>query len=366
MYYSELKTLLKAKYGNQAQDAQILSWTNIVIQDLCRQLFEAQLKEYKFTTTARYVTGTVSGTTGTSTLTFAGGATITSDMTGRKIKIDDHNEIYKITYVAADTATTDTTLTETIAAGTTFTIYQDEYDLPSDFLSMKSMHRYDKFMDYNAVLWDRVYRQGAITFENPDEYTILGTNETSFYSTGNVTIAGTAATFGGGAVVPQSAVGKILQIAGSSNQAYITAVAVGGGSCTLDRSGLVANASSYMIDPPPRQKILIYPAPADDIHVMNVLYYRQYIKVINDSDVIPFPSIFHSLIHKGVDYYFAENQREYNMIQEAKKNFAYEMDNMMFLNNQQKLKGRRQSKTKFDTDAMYNTYPRTFIATGEG
>lgn len=365
MYYSELKAIVKAKYSNQAQDAQILNWTNLVIQDLNRQLFEAQLKEYRLVTIAHYDTGTVSGTISTNALTFAG-ATLTAAMAGRKIKIADHDTIYKLSSVntGAGTAITDMPLTETIAAGTAFDIYEDEYVLPSDHIATKAIYRYGQFLDYNSVLWDKIYNKGQITFGDPIEYTLLGTKETSYYSTGTITIAGAGVTIAGG-VIPSDSVGRILRVRGNSNEAYITAVAAGGGTCTLDRSGLVANVSAFDIDPPPREILLVYPAPEDDIQIINILYYRRFLNVINDNDVIPFPAMFHSLIVKGVDFKFAQHQREFTMIQDAKQDFAFELDNVMYLNNQQKLKGRKGSKMRFADDAEYSSYPRMFVPTGE-
>jgi hypothetical protein len=363
MYFSELKSLVKAKYGNQARDVQILDWTNLVLQDLSRELFETQLKEFRFVTTARYNTGTVSGTISTTTLNFIGTA-LTSAMTGRKIKISGHDTVYKITYSDATTATTDIALTETIAAGTAYDIFEDECLLPADFIAVKTAYRYGQYLDYNSILWDKIYNKGQVTLADPVEYTLLGTKETSYYSTGTMTIAGTTATIAGG-VIPSDSTGRIFRVRGSSDEAYISAVAAGGATCTLDRSGLIANASTYDIDPAPREIMLIHPAPKDDIHIVSLLYYRRFLNVINDDDVIPFPAMYHSLIMKGVDFKFAQHQREFTMIQDAKQDFLFELENVRYINNQRKLKGRKNSKWRFSDDAQYQSYPRMFVPSGE-
>lgn len=82
----------------------------------------------------QYVTGTVSATTGSTSVTFSSDATITSDMTGRKIKISGNDVVYEFTYANATGGTINPSfLGGSNASSTTYTIFQDTYTLPSDF-----------------------------------------------------------------------------------------------------------------------------------------------------------------------------------------------------------------------------------------
>jgi len=376
MYFSELKAIVKAKYGNQAQDAQILSWTNMVIQDICRQLFEDQVKEYRFYTkpyfTEAYI-GDASASSGNRYITFP--AAMSSIFNDYKIKFDGRDDIYKLTYSTVTEMLTDVTIVKDITAGTAYKIYQDEYYLPSDLLAIKSVCIYGKFLDYNSNLYSDVTYGDSVTFGEPSEYTLSGYDDmssqysTAGYALGTITVSGSTGTIVGGSLSSDD-LHKIFKVTGSSNEAYITNIDSSGTVITLDRSGIVANASTYMIEPPPRKKIRFYPNPSFlyssySQQIVTVSYYRRFLNLIGDSDLIPFSPLFHPLIIKGVDYHFAENQREATMIQESKKNFAYEMDNVMFLNNKQKISGRKSSRVVSLYD-QYTTYPRTFRATGEG
>lgn len=85
-------------------------------------------------TTPEYVTGTVSATTGSTTITFSSDTTITSDMTGRKIKIGGNDVVYEFTYTNATGGTiTPAFQGNSNASSTSYSIFQPILTLPSEF-----------------------------------------------------------------------------------------------------------------------------------------------------------------------------------------------------------------------------------------
>ena len=87
--------------------------------------------QYVLTTIAPYVTGTVSMTQG-STSVSGSGTTFTSAMTGRKLTTAYGNPWYVFTYVGATSGTLAQAYAEEDVTGSGFSIFCDEYDLPLD------------------------------------------------------------------------------------------------------------------------------------------------------------------------------------------------------------------------------------------
>lgn len=89
-------------------------------------------KESVITTVAEYTTGTVTVTNGFATVTGSGTA-FTSAMAGRKFALSLSGPWYRITSRDSDTQLTLARVyQETTASGSTYTVFQDEYDLASD------------------------------------------------------------------------------------------------------------------------------------------------------------------------------------------------------------------------------------------
>lgn len=85
------------------------------------------------TTTPEYKTGTVSATTGSNVLSFAN-ATITQDMTGRKIKISGNDVVYDFTYTDATGGTVNPYFEgQANASGNSFSLFRPFYALSEDF-----------------------------------------------------------------------------------------------------------------------------------------------------------------------------------------------------------------------------------------
>ena len=83
---------------------------------------------------AEYKTGVVSINTQTTGVLFNSGATITTDMTGRKIKFSNNSDVYDFTYLAANSGTINPPLSgSTNISSGGYTIYKNIYSLPPDF-----------------------------------------------------------------------------------------------------------------------------------------------------------------------------------------------------------------------------------------
>jgi len=83
---------------------------------------------------AEYKTGVVTVNSGETLCTFSGGVTITSAMTGRKIKFSNNNNVYDFTFndSTGGNIAPALSLTTNVSNGT-YTIFQPIYSLPSDF-----------------------------------------------------------------------------------------------------------------------------------------------------------------------------------------------------------------------------------------
>lgn len=86
------------------------------------------------TYTQEYITGNVTGTTGGTTLTFSSAVAITSDMTGRRIKIANNDYVYDFTFAGTTSGTINPPLSGTQnVSGASYSIFQNVYALAGDF-----------------------------------------------------------------------------------------------------------------------------------------------------------------------------------------------------------------------------------------
>ena len=113
---------------------------------------------YPLSATAKYETGTVSVTEGSSTVT--GASTIwTSAMVGRKFKLTGFDEVYNILSINTGTQTlvlgrhsTESEFNGDTETGASYTIFEDEISLPSDcdYIINLKQYRSPKRLDYVA------------------------------------------------------------------------------------------------------------------------------------------------------------------------------------------------------------------------
>ena len=140
------------------------------------------------TISAAYSTGTLSGTIATANIT--GASTVwTTGMTGWKLKISGNDEIYTFTYGSGTTATVSPVLTATIAASTSYILFQDTYSMASDFDRDMLVLPPGFFYDYggskvplNPSFTKEWYKQWTTSSTTlPANYRFFGRDSTNLY-----------------------------------------------------------------------------------------------------------------------------------------------------------------------------------------
>lgn len=127
------------------------------------------------TLTTEYKTGTVAISAGGTTVT--GTSTVwTSAMTGRKFTVSGNDEVYDFTYVSATSGTISPAFTGSAAVtGKSYSIFQDVYDLASDFLRItdepgfyyhSSNGAYQMVRQVDDILWRSNYTATTSDFAN--------------------------------------------------------------------------------------------------------------------------------------------------------------------------------------------------------
>lgn len=149
--YTEILNKMKQPTNVAAITSQAKRYANTGLNDLILG-FEYKLPFLERSSTlilhAPYNTGTVSLSTGSLTLTGSGTAWATNNdysvnnaRTSGKLTFDGSRDIYKISAVNANTTITLASrfVGDSLAAGTTYTYYEDVYDLAFDFLKPVNM-----------------------------------------------------------------------------------------------------------------------------------------------------------------------------------------------------------------------------------
>ena len=130
------KVATRLQITDSTKKLEIKDYINIAIEKIYERFPEKLYKEtYLSNTFDTYRTGTVSVTNGSTSISLTGG-TWTSSMDGKKICIDTGRTNYKyytFTYVSASSGTLDSAYTEDTNTSAKYQIYEDEYNLPSDF-----------------------------------------------------------------------------------------------------------------------------------------------------------------------------------------------------------------------------------------
>lgn len=127
-------------------------------------------------TTGTYSTGTVSGSSGSTSIT--GSSTVwTSGFVDRYIRIGDNTFYHRITAVGSNTSLTiegTDGLPAAVAAGTSYTIFRHIYDLPNNFGRILSVATDVGLVETTHQFLDRLdpYRSG--TASRPDRFCIVG------------------------------------------------------------------------------------------------------------------------------------------------------------------------------------------------
>lgn len=139
------------------------------------------IKRHVFNTASAYDHGTITVTTGSTAFTFSNVATALGSFVSRKLLVDggtlDPSAVYRIsTHVASEaTGLLDLEYTNAATSSASFHVYQDEYDLPTDFLSLVDFQRYGFELQARPIgPRDMLILKGRdTTAGKPQVYTVL-------------------------------------------------------------------------------------------------------------------------------------------------------------------------------------------------
>lgn len=143
--YTGLLNAVRADTGQTATVDQAKRYINIALQDMhigFGEKFPWAERHATLITQPEYTTGTVTITQGSTTLTGSGTAWNTNNVfgvanarAGGKIRINNGTEVYEVSAVGSDTSITLTSrFTQADVAAVSYTYFEDEYSLASDFL----------------------------------------------------------------------------------------------------------------------------------------------------------------------------------------------------------------------------------------
>ena len=250
------------------------------------------------TTIAPYETGTVTVSSGSTTVTGLL-TTFTSAMVGRKIRVGSENEYYRISaFVSTTEVTLEYAYRGSLTSGNTFSIYKDEYRLASDldiYKVMRQVKGQASLVDLDNTAFD-IYTPSPRA-EGPPRYSILNGSKLDTYTTGTVSASINSATITGSSTAWTSVEGlgkgsnitigsyvytvKSVDSATQITLYETTTVAVSGGtaySISLD---------NYIIQ--------FHPIP-DTSENIYYKYQRIVFPLFNDQDVPDLPNQYHHIL----------------------------------------------------------------------
>lgn len=159
--YTDLQNRVRVTTGVAATETQAKRYINIALQDMHTGFGEkfwwAERKSV-LRTQPQYAIGTVSTTKGSTTIT--GSSTLwnsTNDFSVNNMRIGGKisfggNDVYEISAVASDTSATLTTaFISTAISGGSYTYFEDEYALSSDFLRPLDLQSFSDAMEIELI-----------------------------------------------------------------------------------------------------------------------------------------------------------------------------------------------------------------------
>lgn len=258
-------------------------------------------------TVASYSTGTITATNDSTAI--SGASTVwTSDMVGRKIRIQNANPWYKILSIdtGAQTAVLEQPYQGTSGSGLTYTIYKDEYRLASDVDKYKMLRQAQNSIpltDVPPTDFDNIYPMPN-SYTDP-YFTIMEGTNLDTYSTGTVSAtAGTYVITGSGtswtSVEGLGRMSKITVPNSGANRNVYTIKSVDSATQLTVYEPISANvsaSSSYLIDLN-NIRVQLYPIP-DSARILYYRYFRLPDILANDWDVPDMPHMWHRLLVWG-------------------------------------------------------------------
>lgn len=266
-----------------------------------------------FETVGEYSTGTVSVTAATKSLTFSGANIITAGVQiGRRITLSGNSGAFTIDSITGENAATVTDAVPTAVTAGTYTILgQEEYNLPwlvgrprliwheqfgypfplnfiTDFEFFKSNP------ELNFGTTPTHYREwGSNTVINqPRSASVIRIASSSSSDTSiAVTVFGTVSGYPDYEIITTDSSNGTTAVSGSKSFTYVDRIVKG--STSVGRITLDANSAATTIAVLPvgdtvgsleYKKIQLYPIP-DAVFPINILYYKDPVRLVNDGDI---------------------------------------------------------------------------------
>lgn len=260
-------------------------------------------KDGLVTTVAEYITGTVTVTNGSASVT-GSGTTFTSGMVGRRILPSGSNKSYKITgYGSATSLTIESAYEGTTVSGVNYSIAKDRIDLPRWIDDPKRIYRIvDR--DNNKVLtqlsrqdMERAYgAKGNV--QDPNFYSPAPRVRTS-YSTGTVAASSNSSVLTGTSTAWTSSGIEQFDLIRIGNYVYTVSSVDSDTQITLvdltQETILAGTAYSAVVD---RWQVDFYPMPKN-LRSYQVVALQLIPRLVNAYDVPILPDNWHYILVKG-------------------------------------------------------------------
>lgn len=152
--YTDLMNRIRADTSQSSTSGQAKRYVNVALQDMhlgTGEKFHWAERQGMLRTQPKYETGTVTITKGSTTLTGSGTAWNTNNdfsvanvRVGGKIVINGGKEVYRVSAVGSDTSITlETSFIQDDVSGASYSYYEDEYALATDFLKPLDIRSFD-------------------------------------------------------------------------------------------------------------------------------------------------------------------------------------------------------------------------------
>lgn len=315
--FSDLQAEVKRRATkNQGGDQFTIAIKNIINTSIERIAREANWKQLRrrgnFSTVAPYITGTISCTLGSTTVTGSGTSWLTTGaiIPGRRMSLGGSSQRYTILAINSDTSiTVDYAFDGTTASGLSYTIYgQEFYNLPIQ-TNKEAIIYHEKFGFPYAMRYVTSHEFYASSVNTLISYTpthyhmwdvdtiIAQPTSASVFTivsssasdtTQKVTIFGTVSGFPDSEIINLNGTTNAV---GSKTFSYVDRMTKNGstvGRVTItSNSGGTTNAvlpTGYQTDSIRYKKVQVFPLP-DSAFPIQVYFYKQPFRLVNDGDV---------------------------------------------------------------------------------
>lgn len=313
MQFSDIVSYVKKLSNVRGEDALIKEAIQMGLDRATAKDLPYLMTPGFITTVAPYETGTVSVTNNSTTVT-GSGTTFTSAMVGRKIRVNTDNAYYRISaFVSATEITLEAPYQGSTDSGLSYSIYKDEYRLPSDLDTYKVIRQIEEsvaMVDIEATAFDVI--EPTPESEGSPNYSILAGTKLDTYSTGTIsgTVATSTITGSGTSWTDVEGLTKGSKLTQGSNVYTVKSVDSDTQITiyeTLKTTISAGSTYSILLD---NLIMQIYDIP-DAVENLYFRYQRIAFPLINDQDIPDLPDQWHwLLIHAGLSWAFLIKDKE--------------------------------------------------------